>query len=91
VGLNIVVETADGLEHPTWDPVRRGPDRDVATIIKTLPQLQSEDFEGDPIIRPSDFIAGKEAAPQEAETRSRYLELVELLEVEPQYWIVLSY
>jgi hypothetical protein len=91
VGLNIVVVTAHGLEHSAWDPVRRGPDRDIAANIKSLPTFQSEDFEGDTIIRPSDFAAWKEAAPENAEARLRYLDLVRILEAEPEYWIVLSY
>ena len=91
MGLNIVVETVAGLEHPKWDAVRRGPDRQIADIIKSLPALGDTDFEGDPIIRPSDFAAWKEAAPEDAETRSRYLDLVGILEAEPEYWVVLSY
>ncbi len=91
MGLNIVVETTDGLEHPTWDPVRRGPDRDIATLIKSLPAVHTQDSEGDTIIRPSDFSAWKQAAPVDAEARSRYLDLVAILQADPKYWIVLSY
>jgi len=91
VGLNIVVETIDGFDHPTWDPVRRGPDRDIAIMIKSLPTVHTQDFEGDTIIRPSDFSAWKQAAPVDAEVGSRYLDLVAILEADPEYWIVLSY
>lgn len=91
MGLNIVVETADGADHPTWDAVRRGPDRQIAEIIETLPTLAEVDFEGEQIIRPSDFVAWRQAAPEDAEARSRYLDLVSILEAEPEYWVVLSY
>ena len=91
MGLNIIVETVQGVEHPIWDGVRRGPDRDIAAIIKTLPVVQSEDFEGDVLLRPADFSDWRGAAPSESEARARYLELVDILEAEPEYWLHLSY
>lgn len=91
MGLNIVVKTAAGTEHPKWDAVRQGPDRKIADIIKLLPSLENIDFEGDAIIRPSDFVTWRQAAPEDVEARSRYLDLVGILETEPEYWIVLSY
>lgn len=91
MGLNIVVETAGGIEHPKWDAVRRSADRQIAGIIKSLPKLEDVDFEGDPIARPADFVVWREAAPEDAEARSRYLDLVSILEAEPEYWFILSY
>lgn len=91
MGLNIIVETVEGVEHPIWDSVWRGPDRDIAAIIKTLPIIQTEDFEGDMLLRPADFSVWRGAAPSESEARARYLELVDILEAEPEYWFDLSY
>lgn len=85
MGLNIVVETVGGSAHPTWDSVRRGPDRDLAMIIKSLPSIETTDFEGDPLIRPTDFALWRKAAPDEPEARSCYLKLVGILENEPDY------
>ncbi|MEF0938953.1 hypothetical protein [Rhizobium sp. BR 362] len=91
MGLNIVVETVGGSEHPTWKSVRHGPDRDLAAIIKSLPSAQTTDFEGDLLLRPVDFVLWKTAAPNEPEAKSRYLELIGILEMEPHYWLHLSY
>jgi hypothetical protein len=91
VGLNIVVQTLSGGEHPTWDVVRRGPDRDIADIVKSLPSIEREDFEGDVMLRPADFEDWRAATPVNEEARDRYLELLCILEDHPQYWVHLSY
>ena len=91
MGLNIVVQTAAGSVHPRWDEVRKAADRQIVDIINSLPALEGVDVEGDRIIRPVDFPAWKKAAPQDAEARSRYLDLVGILEADPGYWITLSY
>ncbi|RSB82337.1 hypothetical protein EFD55_06225 [Rhizobium pisi] len=91
MSLNIVVETIEGFEHPAWDAVRHGPDRVIAAILTSLPSIEICDYEGDQLLRPANFTLWRNAAPDDSEARSRYLELMKILETEPNYWLHLSY
>lgn len=91
MSLNIVVETIEGFEHPAWDAVRHGPDRVIGAILTSLPSIEIRDDEGDQLLRPANFTLWRNAAPDDSEARSRYLELMKILETEPNYWLHLSY
>ena len=91
MGLNIVVETIEGFEHPTWNAARHGTDRVMAMILTSLPSIEIRDLEGDQLFRPANFTSWRNAAPDDSEVRSRYLELIKILETEPNYWLHLSY
>lgn len=89
MGVNIILQRVDGTEHPKWDVVRQGLDRDFADMIGQLPHIESTDVEGDALLRPSNFVVWREVLGDSG-LPERYTQLLAILEEDTGYWIHLS-
>lgn len=87
--MNIILQRVDGTEHPQWDVVRQGSDRDFAHLMPQLPHVECVDVEGDALLRPSDFTVWRKAL-EKSGPRDRYAQLLAILEEDTEYWIHLS-
>jgi hypothetical protein len=90
MGLNLLVVTERGVPHPTWDDSKHAGDREFVAL--GLPAVRT----GDPecwLERPIDFDVWRRAA-EEIDAGSgndgRLRGLVDLLEAEPSYWLMVS-
>lgn len=93
MGLNVIVQTVDGLRHPSWDDGRYGGDREFARLIYAMPH-ENRDI-GDPydcefVTRPTDFAALREHIPN-CENPARWSTLLDILEHDPEWWLFFSY
>ena len=91
MGVNIIVQKADGTEHPDWDVVRRPFDRRIASRLAELPQHRDHDSVGDEIFRPNDVAAWRAVEFSEPDEAKRFQHLLDLLEADSGYWVHLSY
>lgn len=87
----MVVETIDNVERPARDAVCHRPDPVIAAILTSLPSIETRDFEGDWLLRPTHFMPWRSAVSDEPEARSKYLDLIKILETEAIYWPYLSH
>lgn len=94
MGIHISLLNKDGQDHPDWDYVRHGGDRDAISAMWNLP-LETEGTDVlDLMIRPTDFDAWeKELQPiwEAAQNPDRWRQLKEILQRNPDYWISTNY
>lgn len=98
MGLDVYIVKPDdfiGGRWPDWNT--RGPGgREFWTIFKDVPFVELED-EGYPRdsdwiwYRPADFIAFRNAAFPDDETRERWHEAADILEANLDYWLYFSW
>jgi hypothetical protein len=90
MGLNLLLVTADGRPHPTWDDSKHVGDREFIAV--GLPAVRT----GDPeccLERPIDFEGWRAIAStfdEESGNVGRLVGLVDILEREPEYWLMVS-
>ncbi|MBN8848189.1 MULTISPECIES: hypothetical protein [unclassified Sphingomonas] len=94
MGLNVIVTTLDGRQHPDWDDGRYSGDRALFGIANAVPRIDhiaDPGFGGanDWYWRPADFDAFR-AAEWPAENRARWAKLADILEKAPEFWIFMS-
>ena len=92
MAINICLYREDGKDHPDWDFLRQGNDRNFPNLIdwdKTVTMLGRWGDEG---FRPTDLEALKERILQTGwPDKDRYLHLVKILEDEPRTQLHFSY
>lgn len=94
MGLNInVINAANFADHPDWDSVRYGGDRDFVALASTLPSEEMPYTLSDSsLIRPVGFDAWREAINKHGfDNSDRYLNLLHILETDESYWLNVSY
>lgn len=94
MGLNVLVTTLDGRQHPQWDDGRYAGDRKLFEIAEAVPRIDHIDDPGwgganDWYWRPTDFAAFR-AAEWPDENRDRWAKLADILERDVDFWIFLS-
>ena len=93
MGIHICIVKADGTEHPDWDGIRCAGDREIPAIVFDIPHDQSCMF-GDPdyeTYRPTDFAAFRERLSVFDYNQTRWQQMADILENEPDYWLRFSY
>ena len=85
MGVHINIEKKDGTEHPTWDSLRMGDDKENASILANdnISWHSGKSFWEDDrfLLRPTEttkFVG------------ERGREMVEILK-DPEWWVYLSY
>lgn len=93
MGVNLHIYRADGTEHPDWETGRLVGDSDIARLVPTLPCTIIRDDPSDkPDYRPSDFAAWRAAAAaREWPNPGRFEQLIDILELEPDARLSISW
>lgn len=95
MGINIYIQTTSGEDHPEWDSLRYGGDREIASALIGLDKDTWEP-DGFPysddryLQRPKD-IAQFRALAADNPNPQRWLKAADILEGQPEYWLWLSY
>lgn len=92
MGLNILLTTLDGRDHPEWDWSKMAGDREATALIAQLPcevvnPLPPPDYE--PHYRPTDFAAWR-AATWPGVNPERWPLMIDLLERDAEFHLYFS-
>jgi hypothetical protein len=93
MGVNLIIETLEGVEHPDWDPHINGGHKAFAReVMFTLPVIHHQsgeypDYEYHH--RPADFAAWR-AAVVGFVNQGLFEKMIDLLEADDRYWIYIS-
>ncbi len=102
MGIHIFLQRVEGdklIDHPAWDSGRWSGDRDFWTWAGDLPVKNHPVFNGkDPwvepsaiLFRPTDFPAWRAALPVDRDNPERFVQLLNLLEQDEDYWVQVTW
>lgn len=88
MGVHIIVQDAEGNEHPEWDFIRQGDDRENARRIGEGPH---QTFRASPILDDPDGILFRPDPDNPWQLLGRRGEDLNRLLENPRWWVRLSY
>lgn len=91
MGINVCLYKMDSEqeEHPTWDWVRHSGDRAIPAWISTCDTIEWHE-----LIRPltdNDFDFLRGTIPPDCPNKQRWVEMLDVLQRQPEYGIYFSY
>jgi hypothetical protein len=89
MGINLYLQTLDGMNHPQWDYLRCAGDRELVDLVDDLPNIQSRFYE-EVYTRPTDFAAWR-VAVDKLPNPARHKKLLDLLAADESYWLYVSW
>jgi hypothetical protein len=89
MGINLYLQTLDGMNHPEWDSLRCAGDRELVDLVDDLPNIRSRYYE-EVYTRPTDFAAWR-AAVDKLPNPARHKKLLDLLAADENYWLYVSW